>query len=109
LITGRCGRFDTITKNILIEIPFGIDGNGGVGKLRVYPNPTESVLTVEKQGRNSAEYVIFNALGETVLRGMLNGETGDIQLVSLEEGIYFLQIIENNKVSGMHKFIISKP
>jgi hypothetical protein len=40
---------------------------------------------------------------------MLNGETGDIQLVSLEEGIYFLQIIENNKVSGMHKFIISKP
>ena len=58
----------------------------------VYPNPTNGLLHVETQRATSLpmEYHITNLLGQTMLSGVLDGETLDVSVLS--NGFYLLKI-----------------
>ena len=64
---------------------------------RVYPNPTDGVIVVEKvcapslQGQTK-EYRITNTLGQTLMIGFVEGENQQINLSKLPAGLYFFTL-----------------
>lgn len=58
--------------------------------LEVFPNPTNSVLTV--QGRDIEHIAIYNTLGQKVMEQKVRGDEANLNLESLPEGFYMMQI-----------------
>lgn len=65
-------------------------------KIKVYPNPTNSKITVRGANNQTIKYSIFNVFGQLVLSGSGTSHTLQINLSELDSQMYFLKI--NNKV-----------
>jgi poly(3-hydroxybutyrate) depolymerase len=65
-------------------------------KIKVYPNPTNSKITVTGANNQTIEYSIFNVFGQLVLSGSGTSDTLQINLSELDSQMYFLKI--NSKV-----------
>ena len=65
-------------------------------KIKVYPNPTNSKITVTGAYNKTIEYSIFNVFGQLVLSGNGTSDTLQINLSELDSQVYFLKI--NNKL-----------
>jgi poly(3-hydroxybutyrate) depolymerase len=65
-------------------------------KIKVYPNPTNSKITVTGASNQTIEYSIFNVFGQLVLSGSGTSDTLQINLSELDSQMYFLKI--NNEV-----------
>lgn len=78
-------------------------------KISVFPNPMKDQAFIRlSHSVNNAEITIFNALGQKVRRiSGINGTKLSIDRNGLEDGIYFLQLSEENNVSGTFKVILS--
>jgi hypothetical protein len=67
------------------------DYSTGSGALTVYPNPTHGILFVETQNfASQTEYHITNTMGQTILTGQITGESQQIDVSLLPEGMYFI-------------------
>lgn len=76
----------------------GIKKTGEEDVLNVYPNPATSILSVETE--RPGNYVIRDALGNTVQSGRIDQKKHFIDIQRLNEGIYII------KINGAHqKFI----
>ena len=62
--------------------------------LKVYPNPTSSLLNVEGEGMANIE--VYNTVGQRVMIQEVNGNSVQINTESLNNGIYFLRIVAND-------------
>ena len=60
-----------------------------------YPNPANNNLILETDQRN-AEYILIDAIGQTVGRGVINGVT-QINVDHLAGGVYFVKLLNSNK------------
>ena len=79
------------------SVALGVNGmNKDKQELNVYPNPTHSVVSWNNFS-NADEIAVINVNGKMVLR-VDNPTTNSIDLSSLQSGIYFLKIRENNSV-----------
>ena len=58
----------------------------------VYPNPVVMQLHVKSSVQETADYAIFNVMGQPVMQGKLQGEITTINVESLSSGLYFLKI-----------------
>ena len=78
------------------QLPTGIN-EIAENNFSVYPNPVSSTLTLLSNfDLQNAEVTVFNLLGETVLtQNQISNAT--LNVVSLTNGIYFLQVRANNK------------
>ena len=58
----------------------------------IYPNPTNSILTIEseQQGLHSIEITSLN--GQLIYKGEMEGTTHQIDLSSFSKGVYFVTI-----------------
>ncbi len=66
--------------------------------LRFYPNPTLGVLNLES-GDYDLTYSLVNALGESVSSGSLSSRSkSSLNLSSLPNGIYILEVMNENEV-----------
>jgi poly(3-hydroxybutyrate) depolymerase len=65
-------------------------------QIKVYPNPTNSNITVTGASNQTIEYSIFNVFGQLVLSGSGTSDTLQINLSELDSQVYFLKI--NNKL-----------
>ncbi|WP_415370805.1 T9SS type A sorting domain-containing protein [Patiriisocius sp. Uisw_047] len=65
-------------------------------QIKVYPNPTNSNITVTGASNQTIEYSIFNVFGQLVLSGSGTSDALQINLSELDTQMYFLKI--NNKV-----------
>lgn len=61
--------------------------------LQVYPNPATDLLCLENIPAPSAEFAIFNALGQDVMTGITSGT---ISVSALKKGLYFVQVKGDN-------------
>jgi hypothetical protein len=60
--------------------------------LAVYPNPAISNLYISTNSGNSVNYDIYTVLGSKVLSGKLNSTITQINIETLDKGVYFLTI-----------------
>jgi len=61
--------------------------------MRLFPNPASSSVTLvlpENIGRQQA--VLYNALGQEVLRASVQGGRNELQLQGLPTGVYAVQV-----------------
>lgn len=69
--------------------------------LHIYPNPTSTYINIE--GKNISEIFIFNTVGQIVYRQLADIRNNNrISVSEYPNGLYYLQIIQNNTV-------VSKP
>lgn len=76
--------------------------------LRLYPNPTNGLLTIETQGEKPAKAaVVFDYLGRRVLDSNLQNNSIDISV--LPQGMYMVQVLGQDRVVlGVEKVILIK-
>ena len=86
---------DIIPKNDAVQEVFS-------QSLEVYPNPASDVLYINSLPCETAEYAIFNVLGQKVIAGSTNGT---ISVAELEKGLYILQI-KGEKLLETVKFMV---
>jgi hypothetical protein len=69
-------------------------GSGTAGTLTVYPNPTNGILFVETRfiASQTNAYRITNTMGQTLMTGQISGETQQIDVTNLPQGMYFIAI-----------------
>ena len=74
---------------------------------KVFPNPTSEILNIEILGlTTNASGMILTILGEKQMDFTVTGKS-QLNISSLAEGIYVLQLIANGKTTAI-KFIKTK-
>jgi N-acetylneuraminic acid mutarotase len=75
-----------------------------LAEITVYPNPaTSSIQLKGVSPEDNAEILITNSTGQSVLKQKYNG--GEINIMNLKAGFYFLTLQKNNKSVERIKFI----
>ncbi|HAD32906.1 MAG TPA: hypothetical protein DCF44_00090, partial [Chitinophagaceae bacterium] len=68
-----------------------------------YPNPTNSTLFIQTAYLSSFQFSIINAMGQVIMQGRLNDNSIDVS--SLQSGIYFIRLKDENGQWFNSKFI----
>lgn len=72
----------------------------------VYPNPVKDVLTIS--GEDMKQVTVYNALGQMVKSINCNDNTVQINVNDLQNGMYFVNVINNNGVITTSKVSVLK-
>jgi type IX secretion system substrate protein len=64
----------------------------------IYPNPTTGVLNITTTAAN-ANIEVYNVMGQNVLSKTLNNGTNTIDIGNLNNGVYCIQIFQNNTLT----------
>lgn len=69
-------------------------------RFNVYPNPTREKLMISSQ-QEIQEIVVLNLLGQQVKKFQVNFKSGEINIIDLKKGMYFLnlKLIDNTIIS----------
>ena len=87
---------DVVVSNINI---------GNVEEVQIFPNPTSGEITI--QGEAGASINIFDLLGRVVLTSTMANDKTTIDMSSLENGAYWVEIFNNNTLYSK-KVILNK-
>ena len=84
-----------------------ISDYGSSISLSVYPNPTVDYLYLEMNDLQptQAAITIYDGLGRMVKTQMLTSNSTKIDVTNLEQGIYYLQIGNDNKTVGLRRVV----
>jgi hypothetical protein len=63
----------------------------------VYPNPAKSSFEIVSKDNDHAELILYNTTGQKVLVKKLATTVQNIPVHHLKRGLYFLQILQNDK------------
>ena len=105
----RMGRLEGSECDTLISsIP---TGHPDQGTFLVTPNPATHVITVEssqlKAGKAETQLQIVDVMGREVQqqRIMTNAIQQEVDISTLEKGIYFIRLIQANQILGVARFV----
>ncbi|MCO5267326.1 MAG: T9SS type A sorting domain-containing protein [Brumimicrobium sp.] len=100
---------DSITvKFTVIPDESSIAKNTKVG-LSIYPNPAQTEIMVQGEDfKNGGTLIFLDALGKEVKRNMLTGVNTKVSLTSLNKGLYFVYLIDNDGVRSQTQRLIVK-
>lgn len=81
------------------------------GLIKIFPNPANNelyvVVNTEEIG-SDATINLYDVNGKVALKAVLNNQTTQIDLSQFVSGVYFYQIIANNKLIKSNKVVIIK-
>ena len=81
-------------------------GENGLSTIILYPNPTSSSVNVELgEGVRATDIRLFNAFGQLISTTNVNSTVTAIDLSQLPNGIYFVQIFNENKLITTGKVV----
>ena len=80
-----------VIVDITVDFGNGIVETDNYPSLRIYPNPASEHLFIKFTEPQTADYSIFNIMGQIVKQGTLQGDDM-INVSSLTKGTYFLKI-----------------
>ncbi len=99
-----CISSDTTIINIADGV--GINDNIKISEVKIYPNPSNGIISIESPIDNLS-YNIINITGQTILSNEINNRKTTINLSSFEKGIYFIQLKHNGKIESTRKLILN--
>ncbi|WP_412985413.1 T9SS type A sorting domain-containing protein [Pontimicrobium sp. IMCC45349] len=86
------GSFDILASDTTLSIG-GVEGNNA---FEYFPNPVNDKLSLRAQN-NIQNVVVFNMLGQQVIRTSPNLTSSDVDMSALQAGAYFVQITIEDK------------
>lgn len=88
----------------------GVDDNAQFEMSQAYPNPASSTVNFDYSFSGNLTAVVYNILGQEVLRENLNANTGKLSLsvADLNDGIYFCTMLVDGCASATQKFVVKK-
>ena len=105
VIIDGSGEFTNMAYSIL-----SVEQGGAVGEIlassyKVYPNPVKDILTIK--GDSMSQIMIYNSLGQLVksIEGN-NDNTVEVNVKGLQNGMYFVNIINDNGKLTAKKVIV---
>ncbi|MBN4065709.1 T9SS type A sorting domain-containing protein [Candidatus Amoebophilus asiaticus] len=95
------------TAVVQVSEGIGFSNPDILGAFEIYPNPSSGKITIEipKQASVDAEIVIYNILGEVMLRKKIPSHQHKLDLSNYSRGIYFISITFSD-VSVTRKLIV---
>ena len=88
----------------------GVDDNAQFEMSQAYPNPATSTVNFDYSFSGSLTAVVYNIVGQEVLRKDLNTNNGQmsISVADLNDGIYFCTMLVDGCASATQKFVVKK-
>jgi hypothetical protein len=74
--------------------------------LSIFPNPANSLLNVVHFGSSSLDYELYTILGQVVKRGSFSAVNNELNVSDLQNGVYFLKIVDDENAASLTKKII---
>lgn len=101
---------------VSIDVKFHKSGTGVADNSRplemsqAYPNPASSMVHFNYAFDGALTAVVYNLLGQEVLRQDLNDSFGKMSLsvADLNDGIYFCTMMANGRALATQKFVVKK-
>ena len=78
------------------------------GQLSVYPNPASSFIMVMNSQYPNLSYQLFDSVGRQMQAGAIPNTENRIEVQSLNEGIYFLVLFDEDSSNSITKKLIIK-
>ena len=94
------------TTWITLAYNVGIDEVGNLN-VNIYPNPATRYINLSST-EEMKEAVVYNTVGQQVLRQSVNGNSAVLDLGNLVPGSYSLRIVSQNGDQTTRKFIVNK-
>jgi len=77
-----------------------------VNEFAVYPNPTNSILTIQsKLDMAISEVTIYDLLGKQLLNKKVSVSATEIDMTSYSPGLYLLEVVSENNQKSIHKIM----
>ncbi len=73
--------------------------------LKIYPNPAKNILNIDCGKLKTPMLVVYNCLGQEVMRRNLSANKNQIQLDDLSDGLYLFSIYSQNKQVKQGKLV----
>jgi hypothetical protein len=74
-------------------------------KIKLYPNPVSTILTIDNPFTSNYQLKVINQLGQTVLEQSQNTSSISLDVADLSRGLYFLTITSADNKTQTIKFI----
>lgn len=100
-----CGSSREISKEIQASVT-GL-GDNKTESVSIYPNPVKNKVTVSIPDHRyqHASIRISDIMGKEIIGQHIKGSTTTLDLGNLKSGIYFLQILDDQHITGTYKII----
>lgn len=99
LTAEHCRRQDTAAQTILIRTASDTLTENNDFTVRLFPNPARSRVMIRAGNRlRNAGFRLMDIRGRTVINGQLRGEETPLDLLSLANGNYLLQVNGSEKI-----------
>lgn len=98
--TDLAGASDSLDFNLTVDYQAAnnLTNNLSEYSVNIYPNPTSGIVNIKFNCKNSKEVYIFDAIGKLVYSDFTNQDFKTFNLSSLEKGVYFIHIKNNDKI-----------
>ena len=73
--------------------------------LQIFPNPFKQEFTIEAGKLNITEVVIYDLLGNEILKKKAKGSSFSINLLDVESGIYVISVTQENGEQSFHRIV----
>src|SRR5690554_490435 len=78
------------------------------GDLKIYPNPASTTITIMNNRYPHLTYVLSNIMGQRIGSGSLHNTLNTISVDNLAEGVYLLNLTDEDSNDSMTKKIVVK-
>lgn len=82
-----------------------------IPEIRIFPNPADAFIRVipcAVVNGGTMNFTLFDAAGRPVMAGIIHSHSPEINVAALVAGTYFLEIRQENRVTGTGKVRISR-
>lgn len=105
LTATSCGKQNTFVQTILVTLTGILSQENKNLFWKIYPNPTTTSISINHMSNGKLTYKIVNVTGTVLKTGIVTNQEKQVNVESLPEGIYFLQLFDNKHFLGQQKFI----
>ena len=92
-----------------IENVLSITEFDDTGTLDIYPNPANTTISIINNRYPNLEYCFYTLLGQKVYSGDMSNTINEINVERLDEGVYFLYLVDKDtNISSTKKIIINR-